>query len=89
MKKIITLILIAFSYFCITNEFTKTNADTNLRNYKPIKLAKGSFLRGRPNSSQTVTWTHFRVAPISCLEKRQAIEQGVLVFLFLNQRAIV
>ena len=45
MKKIITLILIAFSYFCITNEFTKTNADTNLRNYKPIKLAKGSFLK--------------------------------------------
>ena len=40
MKKIITLILIVFTYFCLSNEFTKTNADTNLRNYKPIKLAK-------------------------------------------------
>lgn len=46
MKKIILTIFIIFiSFLCLNLQDNKAQSDTTLRNYRPVKIAKGSFLK--------------------------------------------
>ena len=54
---ILTISIILFSLLCLQIQDNKAQADTTLRNYRPVKLAKGSFLKAinqRDISTSTV-----------------------------------
>lgn len=53
----LTISIILFSLLCLQIQDNKAQADTTLRNYRPVKLAKGSFLKAinqRDISTSTV-----------------------------------